>query len=291
MADSPHVVNVTAADFQRVVIDGSRQRPVIVDPVLVDFWAEWCGPCRALTPVLVKLADDYHGKFLLAKVNTEQEQQLAQQFGIRSIPAVKLFRNGQVVDEFTGALGEREIRNFLEPHIPRESDKLAAQGHQYLMQGDVERAMQLLEAARQMDPENPRVILACAQAQATIGDTAGAEETLKALPPDEAAKPEVVAFRAQLHFDVVSLQAPPPEDLERRLAANAGDSEARYQLAAHQVMAGQFEGALENLLTLMRKDRKHGDDAARKGLLMVFDILGSDPLVTRYRSRMFNLLH
>jgi putative thioredoxin len=286
MADSPHVVNVTAADFQRVVIDGSRQRPV-----LVDFWAEWCGPCRALMPVLAKLADEYHGKFLLAKVNTEQEQQLAQQFGIRSIPAVKLFRNGQVIDEFMGALGEREIRNFLEPHIPRESDKLAAQGHQYLMQGDVERAMQLLDAARQMDPENPRVILAYAQAQATVGDTAAAEKTLASLPPDEAAKPEVVAFRAQIHFDGISLKAPPPEDLERRLAANAGDSEARYQLAAHQVMAGQFEGALENLLTLLRKDRKYGEDTARKGLLMVFDILGSHPLVARYRSRMFNLLH
>jgi putative thioredoxin len=135
------------------------------------------------------------------------------------------------------------------------------------------------------------VILAYAQAQATVGDTAGAEETLKALPADEAAKPEVVGFRAQLHFDVVSLHAPPPEDLERRLAANAADSEARYQLAAHQVMAGQFEDALENLLTLMRKDRKYGDDAARKGLLMVFDILGGDPLVSRYRSRLFNLLH
>jgi putative thioredoxin len=286
MADSHHVVNVTAADFDRVVVQGSRERPV-----LVDFWAEWCGPCRMLTPVLVKVAESYHGKLVVAKVNTEQEQALAQQFGIRSIPAVKLFRNGQVVDEFTGALPENAIREFVDRHIPRESDKLAAQAQQALMRGDADRARALLDAARQMDPENPRVLLAEAQFHATIGDMAAAEKALAQLPYDEAQKPEVIAFRAQIHFDAVSMQAPDPEALQARLVANPGDSEARYQLAAHLVMAGRFEEALEQLFQLMQKDRKYGDDAARKGLLLVFDILGSNPLVARYRGKLFNLLH
>lgn len=286
MADSPHVVNVTAADFDRVVVQGSRERPV-----LVDFWAEWCGPCRMLTPILVKLADAYYGKLLVAKVNTEQQQALAQQFGIRSIPAVKLFRNGQVVDEFTGALPENSIREFVDRHIPRESDKLAAQAQKALAQGDNERARALLDAARQMEPENPRVILAQAQLHATIGDMAAAEQALAQLPYEEAQKPEVIAFRAQIHFDAVSMQAPEPDVLEAHLAANPADSEARYQLAAHLVMANQFEEALEHLFQLMQQDRKYGDDAARKGLLLIFDILGSNPLVSRYRSKLFNLLH
>jgi len=286
MADSPHVVNVTTADFDRVVVQESRERPV-----LVDFWAEWCGPCRMLTPVLVKLAESYRGKLLVAKVNTEQEQALAQQFGIRSIPAVKLFRNGQVVDEFTGALPENAIREFIDRHIPRESDKLAAQAQQALMQGDADRARALLDAARQMDPESPRVLLAEAQFHATLGDMAAAEKALAQLPYEEAQKPEVIAFRAQIHFDAVSMQAPEPQALMARLSSNPADSEARYQLAAHLVMAGRFEEALEQLFQLMQKDRKYGDDAARKGLLLVFDILGSNPLVSRYRSKLFNLLH
>ena len=286
MADSPHVVNVTAADFERVVVEGSRQRPV-----LVDFWAEWCGPCRMLTPTLVKLADSYHGKLLVAKVNTEQEQALAQQFGIRSIPAAKLFRNGQVVDEFMGALPETSIREFIDRHIPRESDRLAAQAQQALLQGDADRARALLDAARQMDPENPRVMMAQAQYHATLGDMAAAEEVLDQLPYDEAQKPEVIAFRAHIHFDAVAMKAPPPEALQARIAADPADSAARYQLAAHHVIAEQYEQAMEQLFLLMQKDRKYKDDAGRKGLLMLFDVLGSDPLVTRYRSRMFNLLH
>jgi putative thioredoxin len=120
---------------------------------------------------------------------------------------------------------------------------------------------------------------------------AAAEKALARLPHEEAQKPEVIAFRAQIHFDAVSMQAPELEALLARLSANPADSEARYQLAAHLVMAGRFEEALEQLFQLMQKDRKYGDDAARKGLLLVFDILGSNPLVARYRSKLFNLLH
>ena len=125
MPESPYIVEVTAENYQEVVIQGSLQAPV-----LVDFWADWCQPCKILLPMLAKLVDEYQGKFILAKINTEQQQELAAQFGIRSIPTVKLFMQGQPVDEFSGALPEEQIRQFLDQHIPRESDKAVAQAQQ-----------------------------------------------------------------------------------------------------------------------------------------------------------------
>ncbi|MCU7837990.1 MAG: thioredoxin [Candidatus Thiodiazotropha sp. (ex Lucinoma annulata)] len=287
MSDSPYIFEVTVENFQQVVLDNSMKCPV-----LVDFWAEWCNPCKTLMPLLAKLADDYQGQFILAKVNTEQQQQLATHFQIRSIPSVKLFHNGEVVDEFMGALPEAEIRQFLNKHIPRKSDALIDQADALLMQGNTESAGVLLKQASDNDPENPRIRLSYARYMATLGKLEEAEKLLQALPDDEKNKPEVVSMLARIQFDRATADNPPAEVLEARLQDNPADCEALHQLASHKIMENDYENALELLLTLLQKDRNYGDNAAQREMLRIFDMLGGQgELVKRYRNRMFNFLH
>ncbi len=285
MTASPYVVDIDQSNFEQIVLAGSHQVPV-----LVDFWADWCQPCQILMPILAKLADEYQGRFILAKLNTEEQQAIAAQFGIRSIPTVKLFKGGQAVDEFAGALPEGQIRAFLDRHLPRASDGSIAAAQERLMAGDVTAALALLQTARDEDPDNARILIALAQAQAASGDIEAAEQTLDTLPADEQQKPEVTSLRGRLFFDRIALGSDDSQALRARLDT-AEDSDARYRLAAHQVMAGDNEGAMENLLRLMQTDRRFGDDAARQALLKLFDMLADDPMVSRYRARMFNLLH
>lgn len=219
MADSPHIIEVTRDNYPQVM------QASFETPVLMDFWASWCQPCQVLMPILAKLAEDYQGKFLLAKVNTEENQEIAAQFGIRSIPTVKLFRDGQPVDEFMGALPEQAVREFLDKHIP-----------------DEEKAAE--EKARKMQ-----------------------------------------FFEEQL------ADAPDMPELEARLARDAEDHEARHRLALRRVLDDDYDTAVKLLLQLMRQDRAYGDDAGRKGLLKIFDLLGDDPRVGQYRRQMANLLH
>lgn len=286
MADSPYIIEIDESNYEAVVLRGSFEVPV-----LVDFWASWCQPCQMLMPVLARLAGEYGGRFILAKINTEEQQAIAAQFGIRSIPTVKLFRNGQPVDEFMGALPEAQIRDFLERHLPRPSDSAVMAAEQRLMAGDPAGALAQLEAARAEDPDNPRITLAVARLRAATGDFDAAEQALAALPQEEQDKDEAKQLRGELYFMRIGADAADPGSLVERLEADPRDSAARFQLAALQMQHGEVESALENLLKLMQSDRKYGDDAARKALLQAFDLLGDDPGVARYRARMFNLLH
>lgn len=286
MADSPYIFEIDETNYEQIVLQGSRQVPV-----LVDFWADWCQPCKMLMPLLAKLADEYQGRFILAKINTEQQQAIAAQFGIRSIPTVKLFRDGKPVDEFAGALPESEIRAFLDRHLPRASNGSVAQAEERLQAGDTAGALDLLAQARDEDPGNPRILMAMAQVQAMSGDFEAAELTLTSLPEDERNTAEAKNLLGQIFFNRVAAAAGTPEETARRVTETPDDSEARYQLAAQQIVANDVENAMENLLLLVQKDRQYGDDAGRLALLRLFDMLGTDPSVNRYRSRMFNLLH
>jgi putative thioredoxin len=285
MAETPFIIDVTRENYQEVMEASFKV------PVLIDFWASWCQPCQVLMPILAKLAEEYQGKFLLGKLNTEEEQEIAAQFGIRSIPNVKLFRNGQPVDEFMGALPERAVREFLDRHVARESDASVQQARERLAAGDADAAIALLSAARETDPDNPRVAVALAGAQAAAGDVAAAEATLDGLPANEQVKPEVAALRSHLYFEGRVAGAPAATELEARLAADPGDHEARFQLALRKVVEQDYDTAMELLLELMKKDRGFGDDAGRNTLLKVFELLGDDPRVNQYRRRMASLLY
>ncbi|WP_456375725.1 thioredoxin [Thiolapillus sp.] len=286
MSDSPYIIEVTEENYQSEVVEKSRQVPV-----LVDFWASWCQPCQMLMPVLAKLAENYQGKFILAKINTEEQQALAAQFGIRSIPTVKLFKNGETVDEFAGALPESEIRAFLDKHIPRESDALVEQAQQLLLQGEAHNALALLEQAKNADPSNSNIDLALAQTQAALGNISQASEILAQLPADIRDTAQVKSLQGLLFFENLLADAPSEKELAQRMQADPEDTETLYLMAAQQVLNERHEQAMDLLLQLMKKDRNYGDDAARKALLKLFDILGDDPRVARYRSRMMSLIY
>ena len=287
MTETQTIVDLDPSNFEEVVVKGSLNTPI-----LVDFWAPWCEPCKSLAPILEKLANEYQGKFVLAKLNTEDHQHLAAQFGIRSIPTVKLIKDGKIADEFTGALPEAEIREFLDRHCGAEVDPLVAQVNQLASTGQVEAAMQLITENEDPSNPNPELILTHAKLLAMTGDIESAEEKLDTLPEDDQKGTDAKSLKARFFFDRIAREAPPALELQETLEQNPEDNEVAYQLCAHGVMDNQFEPTLETLLGIMRRDRKFRDDGARKAMVLVFDILGSDnPLTGHYRKRIFNLLH
>ena len=287
MSDSPFIQNVSEENFNDIVIEASYRLPV-----LVDFWADWCQPCKTLMPLLMKLAEEYNGKFLLAKVNTEENKALAAQHGVRSLPTVRLYINGEVADEFMGALPEAQIRVFLEKQIPNEADLLAAQVEDHLDQGELEQASALLEQAAGLDPDNTKIKIARAKLALAAGQPEQAREILDTLDILTQGEPEVSALLARLDLEAKLSDAPSTEELNNRLSADDNDSEARYLLALRDIEQQNYQSALEMLLALLQKDRKYGDDAARKTILEVFNLLGGEgELVAQYRSKLFNALH
>ncbi|HEY9198656.1 MAG TPA: thioredoxin [Gammaproteobacteria bacterium] len=288
MADTPNVFDVTQAGYAQQVIENSRRVPV-----LVDFWADWCGPCKMQLPVLLKLAEEYQGKFLLAKIDTDAERGLANLHNIRSIPTMKLFRDGEVVEEILGAQTESTLRTLLDKYVARASDSVREQAAQLAASGDTDAALALLRETAKNDPDNPRAQLDYVGTAMQAGLIAEAEQALETMPRDIRDSAEMRRYAALLDFAKrVGGGAPARVDLEQRIAQNADDLEARDLLAARLALSGDAEGALEQYLEVLRRDRRYRDEAGRKGLLAVFELLGnSGPLVNRYRSQMFNLLH
>jgi putative thioredoxin len=282
MNDSPYIHTVTRDTFQTQVIEASHSVPV-----LVDFWADWCGPCHMQMPVLVKLVGEYAGKFLLAKVNTDTERHLAQEHGIRSLPTMRLYRNGQVVEEILGAQTESTLRALLDPYIERDSDKQCIAALDAHRQGRTEEAITLLRKTQEADPENNRVKFSLIGLYLDAGRLGEAESQLDALPWAVQEESEARKLRALLDFARIADDAAPVEELELQRDNQPGDSQTRYRLAARYVLADRLQEAMDELLTIIQNDRSFGDDAARKGLLAVFELLGEeDELVATYRRRL-----
>jgi len=281
MTATAHSADVTRDTFAAEVLERSRQHPV-----LVDFWAAWCGPCKMLMPVLAKLAEEYQGKFFLAKVNSDEQQELASQYGIRSLPTVKLFVNGEAVDEFMGVQPESTIRALLDRHIPRESDGLIRQAIAAAQTGDIDGALAIMQQAMTLDPANDRVKLELARFLTHLKRVDEAEQVLNAASAEARSSDQAGSLRAQFEFARIANNARPAEALKHAITDNPKDSAARYELAAQQVLARQYEPALEQLLEIVRSDRKWNDDAGRKAMISVFNLLGNIALVALYRRKL-----
>jgi putative thioredoxin len=279
---SEHALDVGLADFPQHVLEESRHRPVVVD-----FWAPWCGPCKLLKPILEKLASEYGGKFLLAKINSDENQELAVRYGVRGIPSVKAFIDGEQVDEFSGALPESEVRAFLDRLIPSPADELRQQAAAARMAGDMPGALKLLAEASKLDPAHIGVRLDAAEIMLDLNETDEASRLLGSVPDD--ADPRVPHLKARLQF--LGAAGENEAALTARVAANENDLDARLKLANLLVAAGQYETGMDQLLEIVRRDRSFGDDIGRKTLLSVFALLGGGEVVSRYRRLLASALN
>lgn len=275
------------ADFDQEVIRHSSSRPV-----LVDFWAEWCAPCRVLMPVLAQLAEEFRGRFRLAKVDTEAHPALAAAQGIRGLPTVRLYRDGEVVESFTGAQPEGVIRALLERHVPRPSDALRTQAAELLAQGDPKSAETLLRRALEADPDNHRAVLDLAALLLESGSLESAQALLRDLPAAQQAETQAQNLRHRLELLRDAQGAADAGDLKAAVARDPDDAESRYRLAMQLAGAGDYEPALEQLLELVGRNRSYGDDAGRRAMLRIFSLLGSqDPRVRSFRARLSQILN
>jgi putative thioredoxin len=261
-------------------------------PVLVDYWADWCGPCQMQMPVLHKLVEEYAGKFVIAKVNTDTQRQLALQHNIRSLPTMRIYKQGEIVEEIAGAQTESALRILLDRHIERDTDRVRNQARLLFSAGEQRQALALLASTHATEPDNHQLTLDYASLCVRAGQFDQAETLLDALPHDLRNEAEARAVRAVLDFSRVAGTAPDMAALQASLVSNPSDSASRYRLGAALMLSGSTQTALEQFLYLLQHDRGFKEDAGRKALLAAFDLLGKDnELAGIYRRRMFTVLH
>lgn len=279
----PHSFDVRTESFEQDVLVRSTEVPV-----LVDFWADWCAPCKQLKPVLEKLAAEYAGGFVLAKVNSDEEQQLPGLFGVRSLPTVILLKDGRPVDGFMGAVPESQVRQFLAQHgvEPRGGEPAEPAPDLRTPQQQIAD----LEAQIAAEPDKAELQLDLAVALSRAGEVDRAASMLDRLPANLAEDDRAKRVRATLDFAAALRDAPSAAELEQRLVADENDHAARHLLGVHALVGGDTEFALQQFLELLRRDKTWNEGAARRALVDAFKIIDDEDLVGRYRRKMASLL-
>ena len=290
-----YIKDASIETFATDVLDASRDVPVIVD-----FWAPWCGPCKQLGPALEKAVNEAKGAVRLVKINIDENQEIARQLRIQSIPTVYVFKDGQPVDGFMGAIPESQIRQFVAQLAngggghggADHAAEVLAMADEAFAAGDVTQAAQAYAHVLQDEPGHPKAVAGLARCYLRSGDVERARQTLGLVRPDGAGDEAIRAVEAELKLkDEAAKAAGDVAPLKARLAANANDHQARYDYALARDAAGDRDGAIAELLELIRRDRKWNDDAARKHLVTLFDAMGpTDPRTVDGRRKLSSIL-
>lgn len=280
----PHVIDVTTDTFEEQVL-----RRSLLTPILVEFWAEWCAPCKQLGPVLEKVAADYHGAFVLARIDIEKEQQLGAAFQVRSIPSVYLLREGELFANFAGALPEAQVHEFLKKHgvMPADTPEEEA-----VDTGPVDPHAEVIRLRQELfaTPDSDTLKLDLALMLLQTGAAGEAEQLLDGLPANLGTDDRALRARARLAMITRLADAAPPPVQEKAIADNPDDLAARYLLGSQLILGGQPEEGLEQLIEMLRRDRNYEGGLPRKALIEAFLVVDDEQLVSRFRRRMASLL-
>ena len=283
MSASPHVFDATEANFETDVIQAS-----LTTPVLVDFWAAWCGPCRTLGPILEKIVASYNGALKLAKVDTDAQMQLAAAFGIRSLPTVVLVKEGQMIDGFMGALPEGQVREFLARHLAPAAEAPADTAP--TVAESPEQTINRLQTEIAAAPDKAELKLDLALAYMQAGNADAAATLLDALPPNLENDAKAKRLRGQLDFARALAGAPDASTLRARIAQNPDDHAARDLLGVRLLLDGDAAAGMDEFLYTLRKQRDWNGGQAKKRLIAAFSVLDDEDLVGTYRRKMASLV-
>jgi len=280
--------DVNQADFEKEVELASFHQPVVID-----FWAPWCAPCKVLKPILEKLAEEYGGKFKLVKVNSDENPDISSRYQVRGIPAVKAMVDGKIVSEFTGALPESSVREWLDKIIPSRAEELRHEAQLKVDEGDLNAALMMLAEATKLEPNNELVRVDAAEIMLVQGEHAEAQRLLDSLKdPDILKDARVLQLKAQVRLLGMQGQGESEDVLQAAVAKNENDLETRLKLANVLIASNKVAEGMDQLLEIVKRDRKFKDDIGRKTLLDTFNLLGGQgELVSTYRRKLAALLN